>query len=126
MFEQAASFTGEGLEDWDVSQATLMYSMFDRSAFRTDISKWNVGNCVDFDSMFSSTDFDIDISSWNIAKAQYMSSMFRDTPFNQNLCEWSEVIPRDVETSDMFSDSACMITTDPQAGMGPWCQTCVP
>ena len=42
MFEGTPYFTGEGLQYWDISQTTKMFSIFENSAFNTDISNWNI------------------------------------------------------------------------------------
>ena len=42
MFEGTPYFTGEGLQYWDISQTTTMFSIFENSAFNTDISNWNI------------------------------------------------------------------------------------
>ena len=42
MFEGTPHFTGEGLQYWEISQTTTMFSIFENSAFNTDISNWNI------------------------------------------------------------------------------------
>jgi Mycoplasma protein of unknown function, DUF285 len=102
---------------------------FDRSvAFNTDISKWNVQSCQDFDSMFANTTtFNVNISSWNVRQARYMGNMFQgSSAFVQNLCAWGVQLSSlaTVDVANMFRNSSCPVTSDPQQANGPWCTVC--
>ena len=60
-----ASFN-EDISGWDVSNVTLMSSMFkDCSSFNQDISSWNVSSVTDMSSMFEGcTDFRQNLQDW--------------------------------------------------------------
>jgi len=114
------------LDDWDVSNVVNMKSMFEKAKnFNQDISNWNVEKVVNFTSMFDGNKvFDQPIGDWNPTNAQDMDFMFTNaTKFNQCLDNWASTTPSDVQVTDMFEDSSCTDTSDPDPNDGPWCQT---
>jgi arylsulfatase A-like enzyme len=98
LFFGATSFTGRGLENWDVSSGRL------------------------FMSMFSSTPSlqDLDIRHWNVGHAEDMRAMFRDSSnfganmATNNLCGWTTQLRRSVQTRAMFLRSGCPLPSDPR------------
>ena len=72
----------------DLSQVTIMSSMFAFSEFNQDISAWDVGNVTTMDSMFLLSEFNQDISAWDVGNVTTMNRMFRDSEFNQDISTW--------------------------------------
>ncbi len=84
------SFKGTGLENWDVSSAYSMTSMFSNSAFNANISNWDVSQVTSLDKTFyKATAFDGDISKWKTSKVKNMRSFFRGcATCVSDLSEW--------------------------------------
>jgi len=80
--------TVPSMNSWDMSLATIMYSMFRNTAFNQDISDWDVGSVTDMSYMFRGTIFNQDIGGWDVSSVTTMIDMFRSTPFNQNIGGW--------------------------------------
>jgi surface protein len=77
--------------DWDMSNVTIMTSMFSNSPlFNQNISNWDVSSVVDMVQMFSfATSFNQNIGNWNVISVTNMSYMFAEaTSFNQNIGNW--------------------------------------
>ena len=56
MFDQATSFTGEGVSGFDISNVTNMKDMFyQATSFKGDVSLWNVSNVTNMKNMFYGT-----------------------------------------------------------------------
>ena len=74
----------QDISGWDMSGATTLSSMFERSIFNQPIGNWNVSNVVGFSGMFSSNSkFNQDISKWNTGSATNLNGMFQNaTSFN--------------------------------------------
>ena len=55
---------------WDVSEVTLMNTMFDcATSFNQDLSSWNVSGFTDMGCMFSgANNFNQDLSSWEVSR----------------------------------------------------------
>ena len=80
-----------GLEDWDVSNARNMRSMFmGCEKFNSDLSNWNVSSVGDMRFMFDDCKtFNCDLSNWNVSSVEDMTSMFSNCEnFNSNLSKW--------------------------------------
>jgi len=125
MFTYAEKFN-QPLNLWDVSNVEDMRGMFDAAVkFNQDISNWNIKNVKNFTQMFDGAkEFNQPIGGWNPASANEMDFMFFNaTKFNQCLGLWALATPNDVQVTDMFTDSSCTNTTDPDPNAGPWCQT---
>ena len=49
MFSGAASFTGEGIENWDTSSLLSANGMFEQThMFTGNVGMWNVSSCENF------------------------------------------------------------------------------
>lgn len=56
-----------------------MYGMFKDSCFNNDLDKWNVSQVTMMTSMFEGTDaFNGNISKWDVSKVGNVNSMFYD------------------------------------------------
>ena len=71
-----------GVESWDSSQVTSMYSIFAKAKKLTDASalrNWDTSNVTNMQYMFSgaSSLIRIDVSKWNTGKVTTMSGMFQ-------------------------------------------------
>ncbi len=80
-----------GLEDWDVSKVTNMFSMFwGCKNFNSDLSKWDVSSVKDMGYMFwCCKNFNSDLSNWNVSSVEYMYGMFNECKkFNSDLSNW--------------------------------------
>ena len=111
-------FNGD-ISEWDVSKVTNMKSMFQNaSAFNGDISKWDVSKVTNMDNMFNGipadadfgfpqkpNKFNGDISNWNVSNVINMIQMFEDSNFAQNLEAWGKHIRKDIDKSNMFTNS---------------------
>jgi len=87
LFEYS-KFNGD-ISKWDVSKVENMNSMFSYSKFNQDISNWDVGNVMDMSWMFAGSPFNQDISKWNVGNVKDMSYMFLNSQFNQDISKWN-------------------------------------
>src|SRR5690554_4975543 len=87
LFEYS-KFNGD-ISKWDVSNVKDMSWMFAGSPFNQDISKWNVGNVKDMSYMFLNSQFNQDISKWNVGNVEDMYWMFENSPFKQDINMWN-------------------------------------
>ncbi len=90
MFKYAAyqptSITLTGLDSWDTSNVTMMYSMFEYfgnkvKTLNLDLSNWDTSKITDMERMFdgtgaSSTTLTITLSNWDTSNVKYMKEMF--------------------------------------------------
>jgi len=59
----------DSISDWDVSNVTTMYGMFNYTAsFNQPLNNWNTSNVTNMSHMFVGTPFNQDISNWNVSK----------------------------------------------------------
>ncbi len=80
-----------GLEDWDVSKVTNMFSMFwGCKNFNSDLSNWDVSSVKDMGYMFwCCKNFNSDLSNWDVSSVKYMYGMFNECKkFNSDLSNW--------------------------------------
>ena len=85
-----------GLNNWVVSNVTLMYGVFyEATAFNQYIGGWNVSNVTTMNSMFyNAAAFNQNIGSWNVSNVTSMSKMFYGTDaFNGNIGGWERTNP---------------------------------
>jgi len=90
-----------------------------------EISCWDVSAVTDMSDAFAFQDeFNSEIGCWEVTSVSDMSNMFLGaTSFNEDLNIWSEKVPREnIDTTDMFKDSGCEVTSDPDTIGRPWCQ----
>merc|ERR1719401_3331039 len=112
--------------------------------FNEDLSKWDVAKVTNMSKMFDETPkFNSDISRWNVSKVKTFRSMFYGAhSFAQNLCQWDWRHPGwypwisdpshysyhqnagRYKRSDMFYNSGCPITKDPNTNNDHMCFTC--
>jgi surface protein len=73
--------------------------------------------------------FNSDLSAWNVSNVYMMQDMFKSAfSFNQDLCEWGQKADPGVDVTNMFSQSGCNNTMDPNGWrrlLGPWCSDCI-
>jgi len=102
MFKRASSFNSD-IRNWNVSNVTNMNSMFSEADnFNQDISKWDVSNVANMAAMFKgASSFNGDIGNWNVSNVTDMSSMFSSAnAFNQNISTWN--VSNVTDMSSMF------------------------
>ncbi|WP_353779575.1 BspA family leucine-rich repeat surface protein [Winogradskyella sp. 3972H.M.0a.05] len=76
MFEDATSFTGNYISNWDTSNITSMNDMFYRaSAFNGDITAWDVSNVTAMLRMLNRTSFNRNLGDWDISNVFSMGGM---------------------------------------------------
>ena len=130
MFFQAINFSAD-LSSWKTPLARSMVAMFAGAVrFEADLSQWNVEEVENFFAMFAFLPrFNSDLSSWRLRSAQDVSFMFQQTTsFNQNLCTWGRSLDPSVNTDEMFTQSSCPLTDNPNFSLsppGPLCFECV-
>ncbi len=96
-------FGADGNFNWiDTSEITDMSELFKGSDFNGDISQWNVSNVTNMYYMFNRCRyFNKPLNDWDVSKVRDMSGMFdMATEFNQPLNNWK--LSDDVVTVDMF------------------------
>ena len=83
LFSDCLSLTDiSGVESWDSSQVTTMYSMFAKAKSLIDalaLRNWDTSNVTDMQRMFSgaSSLIRIDVSNWDTGKVTSMAHMFQ-------------------------------------------------
>ena len=91
MFKSCASLDSSSLNNWDVSQATNMSSMFEgASNFNQSLNNWNTSNVTTMARMFyGATHFNGSIVSWDTHNVVAMNQMFyKAKQFNQPIGNW--------------------------------------
>ncbi|MFV0553609.1 MAG: BspA family leucine-rich repeat surface protein [Mangrovibacterium sp.] len=94
-FCRTPAFTGEGIEDWDVSQVKNMERMFsEATAFNADLSRWNVGQVTTMQRMFyrayafNNGGVDLEWGSKTSRVTDMESMFYQATAFNQDISSW--------------------------------------
>jgi surface protein len=100
-------------------------------SFNCDLSSWDVSSVTDTSYMFvASTSFTGNLSSWDVSSVTNMYQMFKDAKsYNGDLCDWGSRIDTLIDVTDMFTDTSCPVTSDPDLSTsppGPFCVGCSP
>ena len=73
-----------GMENWDISNWTSMYGLFDSDKpIKSDLSYWNVSNVEDFRLAMQLETTNPNINNWDVSKATNMSGFFSDSSNNK-------------------------------------------
>ena len=84
----------KGMENWDVSNWTSMYGLFDSDKpVKSDLSYWDVSNVEDFRLAMQLENINPNINNWDVSKATNMSGFFNTSSENKyiegmDLSEW--------------------------------------
>lgn len=103
MFAGASSFN-QNIGSWKVFNVNDMSNMFDgATSFNQNINNWDVSGVSDMYGMFqNATSFDQPIGNWDVSSAYETTSMFAGaTSFNQDISNWN--VSSNTDTSWMFS-----------------------
>jgi len=74
----------KGMENWDVSNWTSMYGLFDSDKpIKSDLSYWDVSNVEDFRLAMQLENTNPNINNWDVSKATNMSGFFSDSSDNK-------------------------------------------
>ena len=74
----------KGMENWDVSNWTSMYGLFDSDKpIKSDLSYWDVSNVEDFRLAMQLETTNPNINNWDVSKATNMSGFFSDSSDNK-------------------------------------------
>ena len=74
----------KGMENWDVSNWTSMYGLFDSDKpIKSDLSYWDVSNVEDFRLVMQLENINPNINNWVVSKATNMSGFFSDSSNNK-------------------------------------------
>jgi surface protein len=70
----------KGMENWDVSNWTSMYGLFDSDKpVKSDLSYWDVSNVKDFRLAMQLENINPNINNWDVSKATNMSGFFSNS-----------------------------------------------
>lgn len=106
MFEGCFAFTGDGIENWDVSRVTDMNRAFQYARnFIGDLSKWSTDSLNNIDSIFRQCyKFNSPVNHFKVDKVTNFSGAFSDcSAFNQDLGLWDT--SAGINFSSMFFDA---------------------
>lgn len=96
MFENCVSFEGFGLETWNVANGKLFMSLF---------------------SGCTALHRNLDLSMWQLQSAERLDAMFRQSSYGgtvgSDLCAWNDSLRSTATVKDMFLQSECQSTADP-------------
>ena len=74
----------KGMENWDVSNWTSMYGLFDSDKpIKSDLSYWDVSNVEDFRIAMQLETTNPNINNWDVSKATNMSGFFSTSSENK-------------------------------------------
>ena len=74
----------KGMENWDVSNWTSMYGLFDSDKpIKSDLSYWDVSNVEDFRLVMQLENTNPNINNWDVSKATNMSGFFSTSSENR-------------------------------------------
>ena len=105
------------MPDWNVSQVTSFYGLFDgKGDFDEDLSSWDVSSVTNMERTFlGASAFNSPIGDWNVASVTTMDSMFQDaSAFDANITGWSS--PQ--SSQNMFLGAAAFLARFANCGVG--------
>jgi Mycoplasma protein of unknown function, DUF285 len=78
MFQGATSFSGKGLENWNVSKVTDFSFMFEFARqFVGNVSAWDTSSAVNMRAMFRHAEvFNGSVSNWDVSRVETMTDTF--------------------------------------------------
>lgn len=90
MFSGCVSFTGKGVETWDMSAVSAPPSFSGCTEFNGDVSGWDTSAFTRLDGTFKNcTAFNGDVSAWDVSNVTYMRETFSGcTLFNSDVSAW--------------------------------------
>ena len=113
-YRDDTDFIITGMENWDTSQVTTMWSMFEYSGWQAktyhigNIGLWDVSNVWDMQSMFGSAAMNAtevyigDLSTWNTDSLEVMIDMFNDMGTHAKNLSIGDIGTWDVSQVDMM------------------------
>ena len=105
----------KGMENWDVSNWTSMYGLFDSGKpIKSDLSYWDVSNVQDFRLAMQLETTNPNINNWDVSKATNMSSFFSTSSENKYI-EGMDLSGWDVSKVTNCSDFFGSITNWPES-----------
>jgi surface protein len=88
----SAAFTGDSLNQWDVSNVTDMTGMFaEMKGVTGDVSGWDTSNVEWMGNIFAGSSFNGDISNWDVRKVKRLSFAFAESSFNGDISKWETI-----------------------------------
>ena len=80
---------GQATDTPDLSKATDLRGMFNRSSFNQDIGDWDTSNLINMQSMFANSSFNQDIGDWDTSSVTNMFTMFTAASvFDGDIAGW--------------------------------------
>ena len=105
----------KGMENWDVSNWTSMYGLFDSDKpVKSDLSYWDVSNVEDFRLAMQLENINPNINNWDVSKATNMSGFFSTSSGNKYI-EGIDLSRRDVSKVTNCNDFFGSITNWPES-----------
>ena len=105
----------KGMENWDVSNWTSMYGLFDSDKpIKSDLSYWDVSNVEDFRLVMQLETTNPNINNWDVSKATNMSGFFSTSSENRYI-EGMDLSGWDVTKVTTCNDFFGSITNWPES-----------
>jgi surface protein len=107
MFYHCASINDPNISNWDTSNITTMYGIFDNAVlFNQPLDSWNTSKVTQTFWIFrGATAFNQPLNSWDMSKVFSINGMFRGaTAFNQDLDQWN--VSSVSNFTEMFSNTS--------------------
>lgn len=121
--DASATIYGNITMDWNFTDSNTTEN--EAAIIYGDIECWDVSEVMDMSGAFAfQEDFNTGLECWDVRSVTDMSEMFYEaSSFDQNLNVWKDKVPRgNIDTTDMFSGTACEIQSDPDTTGRPWCR----
>lgn len=118
-FKNAASFN-QPLQDWDVSRVHSLGGLFQGSIFNQPLEEWDISECTITRQTFADNPtFNQPLGKWDVSRVVDARWMFeRASNFSQNLCSWASKLPPNANVTEMFQQTNCPNTSDPNLEEG--------